>query len=241
MLKKLIYLLGSGIVCLQGNAQDSADVNVKKTVIDSTVSLYYQYTDKQSRLYNGVEFLGYSPRIEGHAFYSVGDWINGSLIYDGLEFNNVPMMYDIFKDGLIVRHFNSYFRVGLVREKVKEFTLGNHHFIRLEIDSTIKSPVSTGFYELLYDGKVQVLAKRVKTIAETITYQLEQKFVQQDQYFIYKDSTYYAVKGNGDLYFAFKEKRNELKNYLRKNRYRYKRDPENTIIKAAAYYVSSTK
>jgi hypothetical protein len=241
MLKKLIYLLGLGVVCLHGSAQDTADINVKKTVIDSAVSLYYQYTDRQSRLYNGVEFLGYSPRIEGHAFFLTNDWVTGSLVYDGMEYRDVPLMYDIFKDGLILRHFNSYFRVGLVREKIKEFDLGNHHFIRLEIDSLAKSAVSTGFYEVLYNGSVTVLARRIKTISETITYQLEQKFVQQDMYFIYKDSTYYAVKGNNDLLSVLKEKRNELKNYLRKNRYRYRKDPENTIIKAAAYYDSSIK
>jgi hypothetical protein len=241
MIKQFFCLLGLGMVCLNSKAQDTADINVKKTVIDSAVSLYYQYTDRQSRLYNGVEFLGYSPRIEGHAFFPESEWQSGSLVYDGLEYQNVPMLYDIFKDGLVVRHFNNYFRVGLVREKVKEFTIANHHFVRIEIDSLSKTPITTGFYDLLYSGKLDVLAKRVKTIVETITYQLEQKFVEEDFYYIYKDGTYYPIKNNKELLKVFKEKSKDVRQYLGKNRFRYKKDPENTIIKAAAYYDSSTK
>lgn len=240
MLKKLIYLLGLVMGCLSSIAQDTADINVKKSVLDSAVSLYYQYTDKQSRLYNGVEFLGYSPRIEGHAYFLNDEWQTGSLIYDGMEYRDVPLLYDIFKDNLVVRHFNNYFRIGLVREKVKEFSLLNHHFIRIEIDSLSNAPITTGFYDVLYSGRITAIAKRVKIVSETITYQLEQKFVQEDQYYIYMDGKYHPIKNSKDLLKVFKERNRDVRQYLSKNRIRYKRGPEIAITKAVAYYDSST-
>ena len=240
MLKKLIFLSGLVTVCVSSIAQDTADINVKKSELDSAVSLYYQYTDKQSRLYNGVEFLGYSPRIEGHAYFATDQWQTGSLIYDGMIYKDVPLLYDIFKDGLIVRHFNNYFRVGLVREKVKEFTLSDHHFIRIEIDSLSNQPLTTGFYDVLYSGKIMAIAKRVKTISETITYQLEQKFVQQDLYYIYADGKYYPIRNSKELLRVFKDKGRDVRQYLSKNKIRYKKGPENAISKAVAYYDSST-
>ncbi len=64
----------------------------------------------------------------------------GTVVYDELDFANVRMLYDIVKDQVIVLHYNGFTMIGLVSEKVKKFSLYNHHFIRLIADTTSRSP-----------------------------------------------------------------------------------------------------
>ena len=232
----LLYLLGMGAATRAQDSSTSQPVN--QPAVENAVALYYSSVDHQSRLYNGVEHVGYSPRIKGHAYFQEADLQKGSIVYDGLVYTDVPMWYDMLKEQVIIQHFNKFTRIGLVSDKVTSFTLLNHHFIRLTIDSTLGLPIRTGFYDVLYKGSSTVLVKRVKTIYEIVKDELEREFTQQNYYYIQKDSTYYRVKSYKGLLTIFKDHSKEIKQYLRKNKIRYRKNTENAIIKAAAYYDS---
>lgn len=232
----LLCLLGIG-VGLQ--AQDSSTPQpVAPPAVENAVAVYYSSVDHQSRLYNGIEHIGYSPRIKGHAYFQAVELRKGTIVYDGLVYTDVPMWYDMVKEQVIIQHFNKFTRIGLVSQKVTSFTLLDHQFIRLEIDSTLGLPIYTGFYDLLYKGPSTVLVRRIKTIYEVVKDEVEREFTQQNYYFIQKDSAYYSVKSFKGLLTIFKDRSKEIKQYLRKNKIRYKKDKENTIVKAAAYYDS---
>ncbi|HEY8896938.1 MAG TPA: hypothetical protein VIM79_19080, partial [Niastella sp.] len=189
----------------------------------------------------GIEYLGYSFKIKGHAYFQQNALQTGTVVYDELQFTNVPMLYDLLKDQVIIQHFNHFTKIGLVSEKVKEFTLFNHHFIRLQADSLSGSPLLTGFYDEMYTGRIMVLVKREKYIEETIKDELEREFLPRDYYFIRKEGTYYAVKNYKSLLTIFKDRSREVKQYLRRNKIKYRRGPENAIVKAAVYYDTLNK
>jgi hypothetical protein len=232
----LLCLLGIG-TGLQ--AQDSSITQpVNPPAVENAVAVYYSSVDHQSRLYNGIEHIGYSPRIKGHAYFQEVEMQKSTIVYDGLVYTDVPMWYDMMKEQVIIQHFNKFTRIGLVSQKVTAFTLLNHHFIRLDIDSTLGLPISTGFYDQLYKGPSTVLVRRVKTIYEVVKDEVEREFTQQNYYFIQKDSTYYSVKNYKGLLSIYKGRSKEIKQYLRKNKIRYRKDKENAIVKVAAYYDS---
>ncbi|WP_315820038.1 hypothetical protein [Paraflavitalea speifideaquila] len=104
------------------------------------------------------------------------------------------MMYDIVKDRIVILHFNNFFRMSLFSEKIKSFSLMNHHFIRILKDSLSNSPLSTGFYDQMYTGPTSVLVRRSKFIEETVKEILERKFVEQYQYYVYKDGNYHTIR-----------------------------------------------
>src|SRR3982751_1819689 len=107
----------------QNDIQDTATTT--PVVIVHAGDVYNPFIEKQSRLYNGIEHLGYSARIKGHAYFLQRELQTGTLIYDELEFTNVPMLYDLLKDQVVILHFNHFTKIGLVSEKVKAFTLFN--------------------------------------------------------------------------------------------------------------------
>lgn len=241
MHKPIVFFL-----CLMGMgtpiwAQDSATQSLIPAAAENAVAAYNASVDHQARLYNGIEHYGYYIRIKGFAYFNEPVVQKGSIEYDGLVYNNISMWYDLVKDQVIILHFNNFTRVGLVSEKVKEFTVLNHHFIRLQFDSTSQTPLTTGFYDELYKGSSTVLAKRVKVINEIVKDEIEREFMQHNLYCIQKDSTYYIVKNYKGLLSVFKYRAKEIKQYLRKNKIRYRKEPENALVKAAAYYDSLMK
>jgi len=238
MLKKAVFILCLGLTFISGKAQSSIADTSGTAVIYKAGDVYNQFIEKESRLYNGIEHLGYLYTIKGYAYW-LEKMKKGTIVYDELEYTNVPMLYDLVKDQVIIMHYNHIIMLGLVSEKVKEFTLADHHFIRL--DSIAHPSLITGFYDEVYKGRLTVLVKRKKFIEERIKDELEREFLKDDRYFIVKDDTYYAVKSYKTLLTILDNKTTGIKQYLRKNRIKYKKDPETAIAKATAYYDSLNK
>ena len=86
----------------------------------------------------------------------------GAIDYDGVLYRNVPMLYDIYSDKVVVLLYNHYSKFSLLKERVKSFDFLDHHFVNIRADS-IKNNialnmVSPGYYDELYKGKLQVFS-----------------------------------------------------------------------------------
>jgi hypothetical protein len=206
---------------------------------DTAVSLYYKFTNHRSRLYNGKEFIAYNPKLEGHPFFSDDLLHRGTVMYDGMYFDSVNMQYDLVKDELVIQHFDVFFKVVLISEKLKEFSLNNHHFKRLVRDSVNKLPVATGFYDFMHEGKTTLFIKRTKRIEETVTDRINQKIVEKDFYYIIKEGEIRQVKSLKSLLEILKDRSREIRQELRKNHIKYRRNREQAIIRAVKFYDSS--
>lgn len=237
-----LFLLTGLIALFQAtNAQDAvADSTFTRAAYNNAVTTWHKYNDKQSRLYNGFLHIGYSNKIEGVAYYPDNIWKKGTLIYDGVSFPDVSMLYDVYKDELIILHFHRLL-LTLHSEKVKEFTWGDNHFIRVQRDSSKNITLNTGFYQQLHKGKLTLLAKRVKILEETITDVLEQKFILKNFYYINRDNTWYAVKSYRDLQGVTKERAREIRQHLKKNKVKIRKDRERALILAVQYFDAITQ
>lgn len=236
MPKPVLLLFILSVLNQTGKAQDNVpDSSYSKTAYNNAVNYYHKYTDKQARLYNGWLHLGYSNKIEGFAYYPENTWQKGTVVYDGITFNDVNMMYDVYKDELIIQHFHRLMQT-LHGEKVKEFTFGDLHFIRIQKDSLRNVTLNTGFYQELYKGKLHLLAKRQKLFEEIVTDKLEQKFVLKNFYYLNRNNTWYAVKSYKDLAAVLKEKSKEIRQHLKKNKVKYRRNREKALIMAVQYF-----
>lgn len=236
MLKHAVLVLCFAAFFTPGKAQNPANISTTLPVIVKAGDVYNPFIEKQSRLYNGIEHQGYSFKIKGHAYFIQKELTTGTIVYDGLEFANVPMIYDLLKDQVVIQHNNSFSKLGLVSQKVKEFTLLNHHYIRITVDSTSNTPLITGFYDEVYKGNLNVLIKRTKWIEETVKDELEREFISLDLFFIQKGGVYYPVRSYKGLMALLKDRSKEVKQYLRKNRIKYRKGRENAIVKAVVYY-----
>ncbi|HZX57476.1 MAG TPA: hypothetical protein VFE54_02080 [Mucilaginibacter sp.] len=219
-----------------------ADSSVVQNATAQTIANFYISIGQQSRLYSGHEYLPYERTIKGNALYPLDaeTWASGEVNYDGVLYKGVPMMYDIYKDVLVVLLYNHFSMYTLLNERVHDFTFSGHHFVRVVADSLVndKSGISTGFYNQLYGGKVEVLAKRIKTIQNStnIAISLETYFIAKTVYYVRKGNTYYEVSGQSSFLNVLKDKKPLLQKYIKDNNIKFRQDPESAMASLAAYY-----
>jgi hypothetical protein len=200
------------------------------------VKVYYDEMGEQSPLYNGREYVEYSATINvGHPFYQTTEFAKGMIIYEGMQFNDAMILYDIIKDKVIIRHFNKIFRIDLPVEKIQEFHFLDHHFIRLYPDST--GLVEEGFYDKMYDGKIQLFIKRKKLLAEERSgTDLLTVAEQKDIFYIKKEEMYHPVKTFKGLLNVFGNRSDAVRQHLRKNGIKFRKARETAVLMAVQYY-----
>jgi hypothetical protein len=215
-------------------AQDSSSAKLSTS---NAIAFYNNYIGEEAHLYNGSEHAPYDFRIKGHPYFESNLLQTGFVYYDGMLFQQVNMAYDIVRDELTANRYNQNFRMTLVNEKITCFSLFNHYFVRIVPDTNNKS-ITTGFYDRLYDGKIKLFAKRQKKISEKITAEEGDQlwFAENDHFFIFKKNKYYSIKDKNDLFDFFKDRKKDLKKYLRKNKIKFKNEPELAILKSVEYY-----
>ena len=213
------------------HGQQAADTSIAMQQQKNALTLYYNALDIQSGLYNGSEYIVYVSLLkDGHPYLDTAQLTTGSVFYDGLLYQNVPMLYDIVKDELIVQHFNKVFYVQLVQSKVENFNILGRKFIHLGKDSIQKGNIKNGFYELLYDGQIKLYARRTKTIQEFIPdMQVERRVFAANRYFIYKDNVFNEVFNQASVLKILADKKAGLTQALRKQHIKFRKQKETAM------------
>jgi len=215
------------------------DSSSQQNALNNTVSLFYSSIGKQSPLYNGIEYNFYDPAIKGNAYYAdMNAFTAGSVFYDNIHFKGVPMLYDIYDDQVVVLLYNHFTKFCLIKDKVNSFDFLDHHFVRIDTVTFLNNPViKPGFYDELYVGHLQVLARHSKNIQTSSSGQTSESYFNYTKdYFIRKNNIYYSFSGQGALLDILKDKKKEIKKYLKENDIRYHTNPEEAMVKIASYY-----
>ena len=161
----------------------------------------------------------------------------GSVFYNDVLYQEVPLLYDIVKDELVTRDPITIYLIRLNMSRLNWFTLAQHNFIRIDRNKNDDPALVTGFYEILYDGKTPLYKKNVKRINEIIEDNiLSRHIVNDNQYFIKSNSQYYQVKNKKSLMVAVEDKKNEVNQFMRKNKLRLKKIQDDVLIKIVEYY-----
>src|SRR5258708_23904736 len=119
MPKRLFYILLIYILSQNVTAQTVDDSTNASNIID----IYYRDLGEQSPLYNGSEYIEYAFTLqEGHPFFESVAYVNGNIDFDGMIFHEVPMLYDIIKDQVVIRDFQKLYKINLPADKIRQFT-----------------------------------------------------------------------------------------------------------------------
>ena len=231
---KLLFMhlfAGASII---SQAQDSSLAQLRKDLVGSyTTSLGHD-----ANLYNGMEYFEYSHTIrESHPFFIRSNYDTGSVTYDGLRYDDVPLIYDVVTDELVIQHPRTLMRMQLHKDLVEGFEIEGHRFVHLKKDSAAKSMPSEGFYELSYDGNVKVLTRHTKALVQrTTNVDIYKIAVPKEYYYVFKKGTYHFIRNERALLDVLKEKRSEVSQHLRKNGLRFRKQKEETLKAASSFY-----
>lgn len=208
----------------------------------NTMAVYHQSFGDQAALYNGSRYGEYLYKFkEGDPYFNSPQPIAGTVIYDGVKYDNVLMRYDEIKDELVINDQGN--RIQLLKEKVEYFSLFNSNFIKIKTDGHANNLVSSGFYNLLYKGKVCLLKKQIRTTKDDLSIggELQISVEEKDYYYIKKDDKFYPIKSKGDLLDVFGDKKKEVQQFIKANDLSFRKERQNMLVKTTAYYDSLKK
>lgn len=229
-------IISSGGKCF-GQAALSDSTLISAAIKKASV-LYTQAIDVESHLYHGLEYVDYDlSYLEGHQFHRTNTETEGTVLYDGAQYTQVPLLYDLVLDQVIIEHPESAYKMSLISEKVKSFSYLKHTFIRLEQDTISDSPIRPGFYDLLVSGKATVLARRTKNIQERASQGgMEGEFHEKNRYYIQKNNQYYSVNDKKSVLKLFPNQKKELQKYVSSRKLNFRKNRESALVQLMQYY-----
>lgn len=201
----------------------------------ATASINHPY------LYNGPEYADYTRKYHsrmGHQFYLQPDVLSGSATYNDREFADVRLQYDVVRDQVVLSQPGNPLKLRFLDEKVRLFSIEGHHFVRLVADSSSANIIRTGYYELLADGPVQVLAKRSKRLYEHMNKPyVDASFEETNRLYMQKAGRYYQVRSKGNAMRLFVDHGKEMQQYLKEHPLRFSKEArEKSLVELARYY-----
>jgi len=199
----LLWFFAGILITLNAAAQSEADSASNGHKLYAHIEdNFYTAIGPQSRLYNGERYEFYSPTIKGNPYFMLAtDWNPGTIVYDGFTYKNVSIRYDLYKDLLVIPLYKSFLKMSLINEKVASFDVLDHHFIYIKTGA----PVSAGFYDELYGGKIQLLCKHDVSMQTEHLFNggIDSYFLPTVDYYICKDGQYTVVNSKGAFFKCF--------------------------------------
>lgn len=239
MSKKLTYnliFLACLLLCNRLRAQVTPD-SVLTAPERSAVSLYNKTMGDRLGLYRGPARPPYALHsLTNPNFKDTTDYFeNGVVNYDNRIYYHVPIIYNIERNKLESR-INTTTPYELLNDRIGSFDLLGHHFIRFVPDANNKV-MTVGFYNVLYTGKIQVLARYVKTVQREIHAQTTiNVFYPKVDFFLKKGLAYYSVNSRGKFLDVLNDKKKELQQYIKDNKIDFSENMERSMVILAEYY-----
>ena len=225
------------VFSLIGNSQfyydDSALVSGSSKYLEN---FYNKTRHDFNVLYNGPFHYSYPIMEKGSPYFSGEDWQKGSVTYEDIIYDNVLMKYDLVKDQLIVMvEEKGHLPLELFSPRIKEFSYKDLKFIYIPRNSPLS--LKEGFYHQLSKGKITALCKTENTMEQIIVDdKIEWKVNQRKKYFIIDNNHSRTINRQRDLMEAVKNHRQQISNYLKERKLKFKKNKEQVITAATDLY-----
>lgn len=215
-------------------AQGSLDSTLYLNSVQKLSKFYYASLKENAPIYNGSAYTGHGQNIEGHPFFLEKAAFIGQVEYDGVWYINIPMQYDLIDDAVVIKDFTGNYPIKLNSQKIRSFKLDSFEFVQAY---QISSMIPAGFYQRLYKGGTQVLAKKKKQVLYRTN---EEKTIANYQefksYFIVKDGVFTEVSKVKQLFAIYSDKTKEIKNMIGQKKLSFRKNPEQMLTAIASFY-----
>lgn len=181
--------------------------------------------------------------VNGSPFLS-DEWRVGEVTFENNSMmKDISLKYDQVEDQIYFKGINN--EIMAFNMRVKEFKLypsENKEVYRHFVSGfpEIKGTTATTFYEIVVNGKVQLIKRSRKTISETKEYSsatTNKNIQESNNYFLYKAGQLNPVKKDKkSILAALPDKSKELEDYIKSNNLNLKQDAD--LSKVIAFYNS---
>jgi hypothetical protein len=219
---------------LVAHAQNG-NIDFVNAAIHAAVQSYELSDDGVQHYHSGISYEE-PPRSDNtHAYFETDDWQPSSIEFDGQWYNNVSILYNVFRDKIITETVNGNFLV-INPIKLNSFILNGRTFKKY-IKSEKNNLPQSGNYELLYGGRTELIAFRSKQIQEKVENQkIYISYEGRNRYYLLKNGRYFSVKSKKSILNVLSEQKVHLKNLIQKNGISFKNNNEQALKHVAEFY-----
>jgi hypothetical protein len=227
-----IFFFAAGVLCAQEN-------NATKIHPSDAIQDYMSGTKEYAALFNGKVETPYDRPFANHPYLETDRFVQGTLCYDGVVYQDVFMRLDLYRDELTVYYPERPFRIVLENENFSYAVLNGFTII-----APNGEPKSGPKYILLVHGGLYPVVKQYRgSIREEFvsTVSFKRYFRFQEQYFVYINETAYPVKNKKSLLKLFPDRKKELNEYARQHRLNFRSQFEQSAIALVNHYENLTQ
>ncbi|HVW96084.1 MAG TPA: hypothetical protein VHA56_08960 [Mucilaginibacter sp.] len=241
-----LVIMCCALFCQRGLAQAALpDSSSQQNALNNAITLYKTSMGIQAPLYSGPEYYFYDPHIKGSAYYmDVNAFSKGSVYYEHTLYNNIDMLYDLNLDEVAALFPNRVSKFILLKSRVNSFDYLGSHFINIDADTLAEDAgLKSGYYRLLYNGRSEILVKYSKSLQTTTSNSnfVENYFSLSKDFYFKRNNIYYNANNRGSVLDVFKDRKKELKKFIKANNLEFKDHPEETMLKIATWYDNLSK
>lgn len=189
-------------------------------------------------IYNGRIWKNTYSRIRGDAYFLTGEFMNGTVVFNDKSYYNLKIKYDIFLDEVIL-YINPKTIIILNKEMTDRFSFeheGNkYNIVNLGRDT---SGMVDGYVNLLYDGPTSFYVKYIKKIEPLAEERRYDRFSEMHRMYLRQDSLLVNFSSKQGLFRILGNRKDELKDFIKKNRLKITRKEPYTFIPLFEFYDS---
>ena len=185
---------------------------------------------ENSGLVNGQEYQMAFQSVTSHPFFLQRDPIPGMVVYQSQRFENVPILYDLYQNQVVIARRRSdglFDLIQLDRNSVDSFRIAGHKFIRSGEGSDLR------FYDLLFAGKrVTLLCNRTKV--NQIKGQGNVEYVGSDRYYLSESGRSKPVNSASAL-LDLTDRKKDLQRFIKDSHIKFRRLTDEPLIRTAEF------
>ncbi|MEY2812606.1 MAG: hypothetical protein RI991_1601, partial [Bacteroidota bacterium] len=214
-----------------------AQIQNGDSLLVNASAAYLKLMGENASLFNGAEYVSPRQQIDGFPFYGQENQFKGTLYFSGVWYFNLPIHLDLVNDKMLMWSFDGSRLLVLNAEKIERVKLGEAQFVNGDLISNTGGSPKTGFYQLIYDGRIKVLAKRQKVIVQKSSsdrsYAFYKEFI---KYYIVVDGKWSEIGSKNSVLNLLSDKRDALKGFINKENLSYKKSTEQFLEKVVSFY-----
>lgn len=224
MLKISFFLSSLLIFGWSASAQDVS-------VAESYLSSYQAQLPFFQELISGGLYADAPRYYEGHPFFQTRVFGKGLLRINEVNYDNVPLLYDSQADVVVTFHPIYNQKILIKSEKVEKFELEDGAEFRNIKGNESYTHHQNGFYEIISDGEIKVVAKHhkeLKPIKEIGEY--TKVFVPYEDLFYWFDGKFESVGRKSQAINLLGLEKKEAKQALKASNLNFKLNMRKSLI-----------
>lgn len=187
--------------------------------------------DNYLGLNNGVVYPEKDPLLRDDPSYGEKSFQMAQLAYEGYDFVRKNIMYDVFRDELVILSSDQRMSIILNSDLVDQVSFSEGTVIVKKESNPGYRYHRNGFYRLVWDGEMKLLAKHRKSL-QTFSSPSDyyRFFSKHTDYFVKKGDDWTLVENQNQLIRDLEVDKKAFKRYAKDLDLKFKRDKDNYLI-----------